>query len=84
MTAPDAEHASDTRTFASTDKSLSHAGPFLRPDGIALCKMTKADSPILSWLLEVEYVNEVAARGSAQEPNLWVPVRQAPQGPVTG
>jgi hypothetical protein len=46
-----------------------------------MCKLTKADSPLLSWVLEVEYVNEVAERGSALEPNLAVPLRTARHGP---
>ncbi len=40
-----------------------------------MCKLTKTDSPLLSWLLEVEYVNEIAERGSALRPNLAIPER---------
>jgi len=38
-----------------------------------MCKLTKTDSPLLSWILELEYVNEVAQRGVAMRPNLDVP-----------
>lgn len=43
-----------------------------------MCKLTKTGSPVLSWVLEVEYVNEVVTRGTARPPNLQVP---APPGP---
>jgi len=42
-----------------------------------MCKLTKTGSPVLSWVLEVEYVNEVVARGTALPPNLQVPVPPA-------
>ncbi len=38
-----------------------------------MCKLTKTDSQVLSWILETEYVNEVSERGYAQRPNLAVP-----------
>lgn len=38
-----------------------------------MCKLTKTDSPLLSWILETIYVNEVSRRGSALPPNLDVP-----------
>lgn len=38
-----------------------------------MCKLTKTDSQVLSWILETEYVTEVAERGYALRPNLAVP-----------
>lgn len=49
-----------------------------------MCKLTKTDSPLLSWLLEVQYVNEIAERGSALRPNLDVPVRERPHSSSIG
>jgi len=40
-----------------------------------MCKLTKTDSRVLTWILEVEYVNEFVTRGSALQPNLAVPSR---------
>lgn len=37
-----------------------------------MCKLTKTDSRVLSWILETEYVNEVSQRGYAVAPNLDV------------
>lgn len=37
-----------------------------------MCKLTKTDSQVLSWILETEYVNEVSQRGYAVQPNLAV------------
>jgi len=45
--------------------------------GWVMCKLTKTGSPVLSWVLEVEYVNEVVTRGTALPPNLQVPVPPA-------
>ena len=38
-----------------------------------MCKLTKTDSAVLSWYLETQYVNEIAARGYAVVPNLDLP-----------
>ncbi len=38
-----------------------------------MCKLTKTDSAVLSWYLETQYVNEIAARGYAVAPNLDLP-----------
>ncbi len=38
-----------------------------------MCKLTKTDSRVLSWILETEYVNEVSERGYALRPNLAIP-----------
>ena len=43
--------------------------------GWDMCKLTKTDSPLLSWVLEMQYVNEVTERGTALRPNLAVPAR---------
>ncbi len=37
-----------------------------------MCKLTKTDSRVLSWIIETEYVNEVSERGYAVPPNLAV------------
>src|SRR5437867_7071316 len=42
--------------------------------GWVMCKLTKTDSAVLSWYLEIQYVNEVTARGYAVAPNLDVPL----------
>ncbi len=42
---------------------------------MGMCKLTKTASPVLSWYLETQYVNEIAARGYALRPNLAVPPR---------
>jgi hypothetical protein len=49
-----------------------------------MCKLTKSDSPLLSWVLEFEYVNEVAERASALAPNLAVPARAARHSSMSG
>jgi hypothetical protein len=41
-----------------------------------MCKLTKTDSRVLSWILETEYVNEISERGYALRPNLAVPSPQ--------
>jgi hypothetical protein len=38
-----------------------------------MCKLTKTDSVVMSWYLETQYVNEIAARGYAVAPNLDLP-----------
>ncbi len=38
-----------------------------------MCKLTKTDSRVLSWILETEYVNEISERGYAVRPNLAIP-----------
>ncbi len=38
-----------------------------------MCKLTKTDSQVLSWILETEYVNEISERGYALRPNLAIP-----------
>lgn len=47
---------------------------------MGMCKLTKTDSPVLSWYLETKYVNDVTTRGYAVRPNLNVP---APRAKVT-
>ena len=46
-----------------------------------MCKLTKTDSRVLSWILETEYVTEVAERGYALRPNLAVPSMPAALAP---
>jgi len=54
------------------DKPLSHMNGH-RAAGWDMCKLTKTDSAVLSLYLEMQYVNEIMARGYAVRPNLDVP-----------
>jgi|GEM_PF-2142546 len=44
---------------------------------MGMCKLTKTDSPVLSWYLETEYVNAITTRGYVVRPNLDLPLPRA-------
>ena len=67
------ERRVQVRTFAASLTNDYPAGAGIQGSGWDMCKLTKTDSAVLSLYLEMQYVNEIMARGYVVPPNLDLP-----------
>src|SRR5437867_2215350 len=67
------ERRVQVRTFAASLTNAYPAGAGIQGSGWDMCKLTKTDSAVLSLYLEMQYVNEIMARGYVVPPNLDLP-----------